>query len=505
MNQIASSALPGAGRILAILAALLLGACSFAPVYQRPAAPVAPTYGATDTGSAGQGKPAVAEIGWRDFLSDPRLARLIELALDNNRDLRVAVLNVELARAQYRIQRSELLPTLDANAGDARARTPASLRLPGEPAVLSEYSAGVGVSAYEVDLFGRVRSLKDAALASYLATEQARRSAQISLVAQLADAYFTTQAYAEQLEVTRQTLATREDSFRLAQRQFDAGTMSAFDLSQEETLVQTARADLASQTRARDQALNALTLVVGQPLPADLPPARPLMDESIANDFPAGLPSDLLGRRPDVLEAEQQLIAQNANIGAARAAFFPRITLTGSYGFSSSQLTDLFRGESRSWSFLPQVDVPIFDGGRNRATLDAAKVSKNIAVANYEKSIQSAFREVADGLAARSTFDQQLHAQESLVIAETRRFELARMRYTNGVASYLDLLDAQRELFSAQQTLILVRLGRLTNLIDLYRALGGGWIEQSPVASAPVGGPPSNPSGASASSAASTL
>jgi outer membrane protein, multidrug efflux system len=420
-------------------------------------------------------------------LPDARLARLVDLALANNRDLRVSALNINLARAQYRIQSAALLPSIGVDASDARQRSPASLRVPGEPAVLSTYGASIGLSSYELDFFGRVRSLKDAALASYLATEQARRSAHISLVAQVADAYLTVQADDEQLELTRKTLASREDAYRIAGLQFHAGTMSAYDLRQSETLVRSAQTDLASELRARAQAENALTLLIGQPLPDDLPPPRPLAEQGIANDLPVGLPSDLLERRPDLLEAEEQLLAQNANIGAARADFFPRIALTGSYGYSSIALAGLFHGDSRSWSFAPQLTLPIFDGGALRANLDAAHVQKDIAVANYEKAVQIAFREVADGLAARGTYEQQLQAQDELVRAEEGRLALAQLRYDKGVASFLDVLDSERELFGAQQTLISVRLARLTNLVDLYRALGGGWTEQGSAGAAPAG------------------
>jgi multidrug efflux system outer membrane protein len=457
--------------------AAMLSACSMAPRYERPTAPIAASY--PDGGQAqGANARTATEIGWREFFTDARLKKLVERALANNRDLRVAVLNIEVARAQYQIQRADLFPSVDATASGTRQHTPQSLTQ-GAPALPRQYSVGAGVSAYELDLFGRVRSLKDAALASFLASEEARRSVHISLVSQVADAYLAAQAFAEQLALTRQTLTTREDAYRIAQKQFDTGTLSAFDLRQSETLVQSARADLASQTRARAQAENALVLLIGEPLPADLPPVQPLVMQGIVRDVPVGLPSDLLERRPDLLQAEQQLRSANANIGAARAAFFPRITLTGSYGTASDELSGLFKGGSLSWSFMPQLTLPIFDAGRNRANLDVADARKNIAVANYEKAIQTAFREVADGLAARSTFDQQLEAQEAFAHAEGERLGLAQLRYTNGVASYLDVLDAQRELFSAQQNLIQVRLARLTNLVDLYRSLGGGWLEQA--------------------------
>ncbi|MFC4727380.1 AdeC/AdeK/OprM family multidrug efflux complex outer membrane factor [Coralloluteibacterium thermophilus] len=467
---------------LAVALAVALAGCSMAPRYERPAAPVDPAFpDAAATAAAGSGAAEGAaqrlapDIGWQEFLGDPRLQRLVELALVNNRDLRLAVLNVEAARAQYRIQRAEQIPGLGLSASGNRQRVPESLSTTGESYISDQYSVGLGLSAFELDLFGRVRSLRDAALADYLATEQARRSAQLSLVSSVASAYLNERAAEERLAIVEQSQATWEETLRLAELRFDAGAGSELDLRQAQTLTATARADLAAARRALAQARNLLVFLVGQPLPDDLPPPLPLGEQAILADIPAGLPSDLIERRPDILAAEQSLRAANADIGAARAAFFPRITLTGSLGSASTEFDNLFDSGTRTWSFVPQLSLPIFDAGRNVAGLDLAWVRRNAAVAEYERSIQQAFREVADGLAARATLDEELAAQDELVEASQRRFELSQLRYENGIDSNLSLLDAQRSLYTAQQALLQTRLLRLTSLVDLYRALGGGW------------------------------
>lgn len=458
--------------------ALLLGGCTMAPHYERPAAPVAaafPTAGGTGAASA-------ADIGWREFFTDPRLQKLIELSLANNRDYRVATLRVEQARAQYQIQRSALLPTITAGASGARGRTPGDLNSSGFPMTSSQYSANVGITAYELDLFGRVQSLRDKALETYFATEEAARATQLSLVAQVASQYLALLQFEEQVNVTRQTLAAVSESYKLRQRSYEVGTLSELDFRTAEVQVQTARTNLASSTRVRDQAINTLVLLVGEPLPADLPAGRKLSEQSLLSDLPAGLPSDLLQRRPDILAAEHTLKAANASIGAARAAFFPSISLTGSLGTASAELSGLFKNGSEAWSFSPAIRLPLFTGGSNRANLDAAKVGKLIEVANYEQSIQTAFREVADALVARATYTEQIEAQQALVQAQQRRFELSDLRYKNGVDNYLAVLLAQQDLYNAQQNLIQAQAARLTNLVTLYKALGGGWQERSTAA-----------------------
>jgi multidrug efflux system outer membrane protein len=466
-------------RFCLLIAAASLAACSLQPVYERPAAPVAgefpagPAYKAGPTG----GSPAV-DIGWRDFLADPRLQRLVEIALKNNRDLRVAMLNVDQVQAQYRIQRAALAPQVSGFADQSSSRTPGSLTQSGRPAVSHTYEAGV-TAAWEIDFFGRLRSLSDAALEQYFATAYARQAAQILLVSQVADQYLTMLAFDEQLAVTRRTLETAQASYNIVKLQFDTGTAAELTLRQSETVVEQANATNAAQVRARAQAENGLVLLLGQPLPADLPPALPMGEQKLLADIPAGLPSDLLTRRPDILQAEGFLRAENANIGAARAAFFPRISLTGSLGTASATLGGLFGAGSAAWSFLPSITVPIFSGGALQASLDVAKIQKDIGIAQYEKAIQTAFREVADGLAARGTYDEQLAAEERFTATQQRSLELSDFRYRNGADTYLNVLIAQTNLYNAQLTLVATRLQRLTTLVDLYRSLGGGWIEHT--------------------------
>jgi multidrug efflux system outer membrane protein len=457
--------------------ALVLAACSMQPVYERPAAPVAGAFPEGDAYKAVKPGAPAAEIGWRDFLADPRLQRLVETALANNRDLRVAMLNVAQVRAQYRIQRAALLPQVSAFADASQSRTPGSLTQTGKPLVAHNYSAGVS-AGWEIDFFGRLQSLSDAALQQYFATAYARQAAEILLVSQVADQYLTMLALDEQLAVTRQTQATAQASYKIVMLQFDTGTGTELALRQAETVVEQANANYAAQVRARAQAENALVLLIGQALPIDLPPSLPLGGQKLLADIPAGLPSDLLARRPDILQAEALLRSENANIGAARAAFFPRISLTGSLGTASATLAGLFTG-GLAWSFLPSITVPIFEGGALKANLDAAKILKDIGVAQYEKSIQGAFREVADGLAARGTYDEQLGSLKKYTAAEQRRLELATFRYKNGVDTYLNVLTAQTDYYNAQLAVVSTRLQRLTTLVDLYRALGGGWIEHS--------------------------
>jgi len=472
--------------LTAIAVALLAAGCTLAPHYTRPDAPVAqafPSGGvyATQPGAAGarsaNGQAATA-IGWREFFVDPRLQRLIEIALKNNRDLRVSVLNIEAARAQYQITRAGLFPTLDGTGTGNIQRVPQGVSQTGAPYISRVYNVGLSAS-WELDLFGRVQSLKDQALAQYLSTAYARQAAEISLVSQVADQYLTLLSTDDLLKVTEDTLKTAQASYDLTKLQFDNGTGSELELRQAQTVVEQALANQQAQARARAQALNALVLLIGEPLPDDLPPGLPLDAQNLLADVPAGLPSDLLTRRPDIMQAEQTLLAANANIGAARAAFFPRISLTGAFGTASPTLGGLFKAGTAAWSFAPQITMPIFEGGQNIANLNLANVQKRIEIANYEKAIQSAFREVADGLAARGTYDQQIAALERNTHAQQRRFDLSDLRYKNGVDSYLSVLTAQTDLYTAQQALINARLARWTNLVDLYRALGGGWIERA--------------------------
>ncbi|MDX9669524.1 MULTISPECIES: efflux transporter outer membrane subunit [unclassified Pseudomonas] len=451
--------------------AVLLAGCSLVPEYQRPASPSAAQYPQGRVYPAQTLAPTRTE-DWRTLFNDPALQQLIESALVNNRDLRVAALNVEAFQAQYRIQRADLLPALSANASESRQRLPPSVTR-SKAMINSTYAVNLGVSAYELDFFGRVRSLSEQALQTWLATEQARRSAELSLVANVANAYLTWRADQELLELTRQTLTADEQSLRLTTRNRDAGKSSALEQAQAKTSVDSSRANLARYQRQVAQDLNSLTLLVGTQVPATLP-AQPLSSD-LLQQLPAGLPSDLLQRRPDILQAEYKLKAANANIGAARAAFFPSVSLTANAGTSSRDLSGLFSAGSGAWTFQPQINLPIFNAGSLRASLDYSKLQKDVAVAEYEKSIQTAFQEVADGLAARGTYQQQLQAQRDLVQATQDYYNLAQHRYQNGVDSSLTFLDAQRSLFSSQQGLITDRLAQLVAEVNLYTALGGGW------------------------------
>jgi multidrug efflux system outer membrane protein len=479
----------------------LLAACTMEPHYSRPAAPVpagwtgpppaqlSPVAGAANAATT-------AQIGWRQFFPDPMMQELITLALANNRDLRVAALNVEAAQAQYRIRRADLFPTIAATAveqiekypkGVTAATSPGTSTSAGGTAstpstngqIIRFYEAGVGFTSYEIDLFGKIRSLNHAALEQYFGYEETRRSTELSLIAEVVSAYLAIVADETILKVTRQTLDSQTASYNLIKRTLEAGTTTAVALRQAATTVDTARANLAAYARQAAQDRNALALLIGGPLPDDLVVNADLGTQNLATDLPSGVPSEVLTRRPDVLAAEHQLIAANANIGAARAAFFPSITLTGQYGSASASLSGLFKAGSSAWTFSPQISLPIFAGGANRANLDLAKIEKNVYIAQYEKALQSAFREVDDALAARETLDEQLAAQRALLEDATGSYELADLRFRNGVDSFLPVLDAQRVLYAAQQNVVDLELMRLQNMATLYKALGGGVKEES--------------------------
>jgi multidrug efflux system outer membrane protein len=413
---------------------------------------------------------AVADIGWRDFFVDPKLEELIGLALAGNRDFRVVVLNVERARAQYRIQRADRVPTVTATGALARS---GGEGLP----VRDEASVTAGVAGFELDLFGRVRNLSEAQLQRYFAQDAARRAAQLSLVAEIASAYLTLGADRELHRVARDALVNRQEALDLTRKRHELGAVSALDVSQAQTAVETARTDAARFAGDVARDINALTLLVGAPIDPALLPERFDLHVSGLVELPAGLPSEVLLRRPDVQQAERLLRAANANIGAARAAFFPSISLTGGAGYSSDELSGIFNDGTRVWSFSPQVNLPIFTGGRNLASLRSAKVDRDIALAQYEQAIQSGFREVADALALTRTLAEQKAAQEALVAAATQADQLSRVRYESGRDSYLVLLDSQRTLYGAQQSLIATRLSEQANRVLLYRVLGGGWKE----------------------------
>ncbi|CAE6793236.1 efflux transporter outer membrane subunit [Xanthomonas arboricola] len=477
--------------LTAIVVASVLSGCTLMPRYARPDAPVPERFAGTELSTASTTADAagpeqaidIANIGWRQVFTDPALQQVIALALENNRDLRVAALNIEVARAQYRVERAALLPAVQGTGTANNARTPSELAIPGQPQVFRTYSANIGISAYELDLFGRVRSLKEQALQQFLSTAEARRSTHISLVAEVATAYLTLAADQQLLQLAQSTLSSQGDSYRLQQRSFELGVASQLSLRQAQTTVESARVDVERYTAQVAQDRNALVLLVGTQVPAELlPQALPdgaSVDGNVLASVPAGLPSQLLQRRPDILEAERNLRAANANIGAARAAFFPSISLTASTGSSSSSLSNLFDSGTRAWSFVPTLTLPIFNAGRNRANLDMAKANRDIEVAQYEKAIQSAFREVSDALAQRETLGRQLQAQQALVDATADSYRLSQARFERGVDSYLQALDAQRALYSAQQNLITTQLSRFTNLATFYKAMGGGWLQSA--------------------------
>jgi multidrug efflux system outer membrane protein len=455
------------GRLLVIAAAFSLAGCmTLTPPHERPAAPVAERFPLAPA-AAEAGKPAT-ELAWRDFFgADPRLQRLVELALANNRDLRIAVLNIEAARAQASLARAARWPAV--NAALTGTRQPNA-----DGDITSTYTAGLAVTAWELDLFGRIRAAGDAALAQLAATESARQAAQIALVSAVASQHMALAGDEELLALTQRALDTRRESLRLLELRFKFGTASELDLRTAQTAVETARGALLQLQRQAALDRNALELLVGQPLPADLP-ARPGWNPQALSDVPAGLPADVLLQRPDVMEAESTLRVAEADIGAARAAFWPRITLTGSVGVASSELSRLFSGGNTAWTFVPQLLQPLFDAGRNRANLRLSETQRDIAVARYERTVQTAFREVADALAGRATLGEQLQSAQALESAEAARFRLVELRLRNGVASSLELLDAQRSLFTAQQQRVQAELQLLLNRIEAYRALGGGW------------------------------
>ncbi|AKA24489.1 efflux transporter outer membrane subunit [Pseudomonas chlororaphis] len=457
-----------------LLIAMALGGCSLAPTYERPVAPVADSW----SGEAAQRGSAINDLAWQTFIVDPQLRRLIGTALDNNRSLRQTLLDIEQARAQYRIQRADRVPGLNAGASGNRQRVPADLSNSGRAGVASNYQVGLSLPEYELDLFGRVKSLSDAALQEYLATEEAGRAAQIALIAEVSQAYLTHQGAQRRLELTQQTLASREYSFALINQRRSVGTANALDYQEALGLVEQSRAEEESNQRQKQQAFNALVLLLGTADAAKSIPQDLGKEPMLVQDIAPGTPSALIERRPDILAAEHRLQARNADIGAARAAFFPRISLTGSFGTSSAQMSGLFDGGSRSWSFVPNLSLPLFDAGRNSAGLSLAESRKDSAVAAYEGTIQTAFREVADALAATDTLRREEAARRSLADTSNESLKLAKARYEGGVDSHLRYLDAQRTSFVNETQLIEVSTQRQIALVDLFRSLGGGWSAQ---------------------------
>ncbi len=472
---------PGQGRRLCVISlcvlasGLVLAGCSLAPRHEQPALPVASAYPG-DSGSpsgATSKHPLASEVAWRDYFADPYLQMLIAQALENNRDLRQAVLRVAEARAAYGIQRADRFPTLTASAAGSRGRTPADLSMSGQAQVGSQYQTNLGLAAWELDFWGRVRGLKEAALESYLSTDEARRAATVGLIAQVADTYLALRELDERSALARQTIASREESFRIFSRRYEVGAIARMDLVQVETLLHQAQTLAAQLEQTRAAQAHGLAVLVGAPL-SPLPEQAGFDDGIVMPELRVGLPSDLLLQRPDIMAAEHRLRAATANIGAARAAFFPRIALTGSLGTASAELDGLFGAGSRAWAFLPSLSLPIFDGGRNRAGLDLAEVRRDLAVANYEKTVQTAFREVADALSARRWLAEQVKTAQATLVAQAERERLARLRYDNGSAPYFEVLDAQRDLLAAEQQAVQARRALLSSRVSLYAALGGG-------------------------------
>ncbi len=462
---------------LAVMVLILAGCATMAPKYSRPAAPVSkawpsgPAYGEQPAARTAQ---APVDLPWRQFFLDPQLRQLIETALTNNRDLRVAVLNIERYRAQYQIQRAAQWPQLNGNAGASKQRLPEELSGTGSAMTVEQYGVGLGVSSFELDLFGRVRSLKEAALEQYLATREARRSAQISLIASVASGYLNLAGDREKLRLAQDTLAAQQASLEMIQKRVEVGVGTDLDLQQARSQVEASRVDIARYTTLVAQDENGLTLLVGVPIAPEL--LAPKLEGNLLADgeIAPGLSSEVLLQRPDVLLAEEQLKGLNANIGAARAAFFPRITLVGTLGYGSRELSDLFRSGATAWNLGSQLTVPIFDAGANRANMEVAKADRDIAVAQYEKSIQTAFREVSDALARHGTMAGQLTAQMALEKAAATGLRLSQARFEKGIDNYLTVLVSQRSLYSARQGVVDTRVTRLQNLVTLYTVLGGG-------------------------------
>lgn len=476
-----------------------LAACSMAPTYVRPDSPVADAWPSAEDllpqelvaeggplVAAGQESRDAAQVSadaaeafamlhWQNFFADPHLQKLISLALNHNRDLRVAALNIEKARGMYQIQRADLLPSINASGQSTNTGLSADLSPTGSQSISHEHGLAVGITSFEIDFFGRIQSLKDEALEQYLGTEEAHKAAQVSLVSSVASAYVALLADRERLKLASDTLISQQASYEMIQKRFELGVSSELDLRQAQISVDTARVDIARYTGQVALDMTALSLLAGTPLKADLlPPAS--MDSTLnPAELPLALPSVVLLTRPDILQAEHTLKASNANIGAARANFFPRISLTASTGTASDQLQNLFLGPTGTWTFMPQITLPIFQGGRNIATLRVSEAEKQIAVAQYEKAIQSAFQEVSDALIQTGSLREQLKAQQSLTHATSEAYRLSMARYTQGIDNYLTVLDSQRSMYSSQFNLVAVRTNRELNRIMLYKSLGGGW------------------------------
>lgn len=480
-------------RRAALLLITALSGCNFAPQYREPVAPVSASY-PVQTASDGTSVPLATELGWRDFFLDPRLRALIALGLERNRDLAQSYARIDQARAQYRIQESQRLPTIEANASGRRLNQPAGTLASDTPdggssderIEFNQYAVDVGVSAFELDLWGRVRNLTEAQRQRYLASVEGTRAFRLSLIAQIASTYFAIRGGEERIRLAKDSIEGRREGVRIARLRLDAGVTSTVDHDQAVLLLTQAQTELADIQRITEQTRNLMDVLIGgpsdTPLPQNAPPGQPV------RTIDAGLPSALLGNRPDILQAEHNLRAANADIGAARAAFFPSISLTGDYGFASTALGSLFIGGNNSWSFGGVLNLPIFDWGRRKAQVRLSEAQAAELTAAYQRTVQGAFQEVSDALVGRRRFAEQISYQIRTLEAQQRLARTARLRYDNGIAIYLEVLDAERNLFSAGQQLIQLRTGELQNAVSLYTALGGGLVEQAGEAEAePVG------------------
>lgn len=463
---------------------ILISACSMAPTYQKVD---------VTTPSITQTLPEksiqAASLGWQDYFQDPRLHTLIKTALEENRDLRTAVLNSEAVRAQYGITRAQALPDLAVSGNQTRMKTSADTSPIRQSAIVEQYQVGLGIAAFELDLFGRIKSMSDAALHNYFAAQYARDAAHISLIAGVANAYFAERVAEKNMQLSQEVMENRQEQYRLAKISRDAGAISDIDLYRIETQIETAKADYATAQQQKQAAQNALIVLCGGKLPENLPAGLPLNSQFKPGIIAAGLPSDLLNHRPDIRQAEEQLKAANAQIGAARAAFFPRITLTGSVGSASGELNDLFEASSATWQFIPQITLPIFTWGKNKNQLDLAKIRKEISVAKYEKTVQAAFQDAANALHARTALQQKMQAYTRIKSATDEVLRLVSLRYKHGVADALDLLDAQRQNYGAQQMQLQTERALLGNHIDLYKVFGGGLYQHNPQNTTPKNKP----------------
>ncbi len=462
-----------------MLASSVLGGCTMTPDYQRPELSVATAWSNVPGYEAVIGDSVAAQLHWNTFFQSPELSQVIQTALDNNKDLRTAALNIEEARALYRIERADLLPSVNANGDGTISRNTDDTSATGRAIKSEVYEANIGVASYEIDLFGKIRSNNESALNEYLATEEAMIVVRNALIAETANAYLQLLSDQKLLTLTEKTLKAQNSTYEILSQSLDKGVSTEQDVARAQTAVETARVNMHLYKRLVAQDKNALFLLMGIPQDESVLPVITLDDVQLLDNLASGLPSEVLLLRPDIRQAELELLARNADIGAARAAFFPSITLTGTAGFASQSLGDLFTsGAGGAWAFLPSITLPIFQGGRNKANLDLAKVRREKAIVNYEKTVQVAFRDVADELAARATLEEQLKSQRRLVSAAQKVYDISQARYKSGIDSFLSVLDSQRELYTYQQNEIQIEQQRLSNLVNLYRALGGGTVSK---------------------------